>query len=97
MLLYSLSVDKFSFFYHAIPPCPANDSPTALSIDELHDLIQNVWLARHDHALDEEAKSRRKGRPKSAREMNLENQKALEAEEYRTGMGASFKLHGPRT
>lgn len=86
--LFSIVADKFTFFYHAIPPRAADGSISTLALFELHDLVRDVWLARHDYALGEEAKSRRKGRPKSVREVNLENMKASEAEEYRTGLGA---------
>lgn len=77
------AVDKYVFFFHAIP-----DDKEAMTLDELHSLVQDVWLARHDVALGEEQKSRRKGRPKSAKEMKLENIKLFESEEYRTGLGA---------
>lgn len=70
------------FFFHAIP-----DDKEAMTLEELHNLIRDVWLARHDVALEEEQKARRKGRPKSTREMKLENIKLLESEEYRTGLG----------
>ena len=82
-LLNAYAVDKYVFFFHAIP-----DDKEAMTLDELHSLVQDVWLARHDVALGEEQKSRRKGRPKSAKEMKLENIKLFESEEYRTGLGA---------
>lgn len=58
-----------------------------MTLEALHTLIQDVWLARHDIALEEEQKARRKGRPKSAKEAKLEHIKLLESEEYRTGLG----------
>lgn len=72
------------FFFHAIPP--ENDT---LTLEELHALIKDIWLARHDLQLEDERKLRRKGRPKSTKEMKLETLKEAESEEYRTGMGTS--------
>ena len=51
--------------------------------------MRDVWLSRHDHAIEEEQKARRKGRPKSVKESDLENLKLMEAEQYRTGFGES--------
>jgi len=53
---------------------------------DLHELVQSLWLTRHDLGLEEERKARRKGRPKSAKEAQLEELKRLDAEEYRTGL-----------
>ena len=61
---------------------------TALTLDELHAIVRDIWLARFDVELEEERKSRRKGRPKSAKEMKLEVMKTSAEEEYRTGLGA---------
>ena len=58
-----------------------------LMLEELHDIIKGVWLTRHDAELETEQAARRKGRPKSAKEMKLEEIKLQEAEDYRTGMG----------
>ena len=66
-----------------------------LTLPELHELVSDVWLTRHDAELEEEREARRKGRPKSTKEQKLEEVKLREAEEYRTGMGefpASFFL-----
>lgn len=57
-----------------------------LSLQELHKFVQEVWLTRHDLELEEERSARRKGRPKSSREHQLEELKRYEAEEYRTGL-----------
>jgi translation machinery-associated protein 16 len=76
------TADIYSFFYHALPP----DAP-ALTTSELHALISDVWLARHNVELEHERQARRKGRPKSTRELKLEELKLREGEEYRTGMG----------
>ncbi|PAV19975.1 hypothetical protein PNOK_0490900 [Pyrrhoderma noxium] len=84
------SIDRYTFFFHAIPP---ESEKNALSLDELHDLVGNVWLARHDTALEEERKNRRKGRPKSTKEMQLENLKETESEEYRTGIEVPDLTH----
>jgi len=66
-----------------------------LSLPELHELVADVWLTRHDAELEEERAARRKGRPKSTKEQKLEEAKLREAEEYRTGIGEprSFLLH----
>ncbi|OSD05525.1 hypothetical protein PYCCODRAFT_1443362 [Trametes coccinea BRFM310] len=74
-------VNIYSFFYHALPP-----ESGELSLEELHYIVKDVWLARHDQELEEEKAARRKGRPKSMREMKLEEQKLRELELYRTGM-----------
>lgn len=58
-----------------------------LTLPELHELVSDVWLTRHDAELEEERVARRKGRPKSTKERKLEEVKLREAEEYRTGMG----------
>ena len=58
-----------------------------LTLPELHELVSDVWLTRHDAELEEERAARRKGRPKSTKEQKLEEVKLREAEEYRTGMG----------
>lgn len=58
-----------------------------LTLEELHDIVKDVWLTRHDVELEAEQAARRKGRPKSTKEAKLEEIKLQEAEEYRTGMG----------
>jgi translation machinery-associated protein 16 len=58
-----------------------------LTLEELHNIIREVWLTRFDEELEQEKASRRKGRPKSVRQAQLEELKLREAEEYRTGMG----------
>jgi len=73
-------VDIYSFFYHAIPP------EGALSLEDIHMIVQDVWLARHDPELEKERAARRKGRPKSTKELKLEEAKLRESEEYRTGL-----------
>jgi translation machinery-associated protein 16 len=74
-------VDIYSFFYHALPP------EGVLTLPQLHELIREVWLTRNDVELEEERAARRKGRPKSAKEMRLEEQKLREEEDYRSGIG----------
>ena len=76
-----LIADRYAFFLHALPP-----DVESLSLSELHDLVRDVWLTRHDLALQEEQASRRKGRPKSAKEDKLEEAKRRDAEEYATGL-----------
>ncbi|KAI0820790.1 hypothetical protein BC628DRAFT_1395380 [Trametes gibbosa] len=74
-------VDIYSFFFHALPP-----EGGVLSLDELHFVVRDVWLARHDQELEAERAARRKGRPKSTKEAKLEELQLREAEHYRTGM-----------
>jgi Translation machinery-associated protein 16 len=84
------AADFFGFFFHAIPELHEGEGSAAsavLTLSELHDLIANVWLTRHDAELEAEREARRKGRPKSTKEQKLEETKLREAEEYRTGMG----------
>ncbi|PIL24949.1 hypothetical protein GSI_12836 [Ganoderma sinense ZZ0214-1] len=70
----------YSFFYHALPP------EGELSLEELHFVVSDIWLPRFDQELEAEKASRRKGRPKSAKEHKLEEQKLRETEGYRTGI-----------
>ncbi|EMD39224.1 hypothetical protein CERSUDRAFT_36462, partial [Gelatoporia subvermispora B] len=77
---FGSQIDVYSFFYHALPP-----EGSALTLQDLHTIVRDVWLARFDAELEEERTSRRKGRPKSTREQKLEEMKLKEAEDYRTG------------
>ena len=83
------TADFYGFFFHAIPEEQQVEPGigTVLTLPELHELVSDVWLTRHDAELEEERAARRKGRPKSAKEQKLEEVKLREAEEYRTGMG----------
>ncbi|TFK29755.1 hypothetical protein FA15DRAFT_289497 [Coprinopsis marcescibilis] len=72
--------DIYGFFFHCIP------EEGVLTLEELHGVVRDVWLTRHDAELAEEQAARRKGRPKSTRESKLEDIKATESEIYRTGM-----------
>ncbi|EAU90558.2 hypothetical protein CC1G_00942 [Coprinopsis cinerea okayama7 len=83
------TADFFGFFYHAIP------EEGALTLEELHGIIRDVWLTRHDKELEEERAARRKGRPKSTREVHLEDLKMRETELYRTGMEVVDLTHEP--
>lgn len=76
-------VDAYSFFYHALPPAGV------LTLEELRAIVRDVWLARHNDELEQERAARRKGRPKSTKEVKLEEVKLREGEEYRTGLGES--------
>ena len=80
-------VDLYSFFYAAIT------SQGVLTLDDLHTIIRDVWLTRHDTELEEERAARRKGRPKSVKEQKIEELKLREAEEYRTGLGELFRIY----
>lgn len=63
-----------------------------MTLEELHELVRDVWLTRHDDELATEQASRRKGRPKSKKELHLEDVKSRELEEYRKGLGQSNHL-----
>jgi len=80
-------VDVYGFFYHAIP------TEGILTLEDLHHIISDVWLTRFDEELEQEKLARRRGRPKSAKEMKLEEIKLRESEEYRTGMEVPDLTH----
>ena len=69
------------FFYHALPPVGV------LTLEDLHAVVRDVWLTRHDEELEQERAARRKGRSKSTKEAKLEEIKLRETEEYRSGIG----------
>jgi translation machinery-associated protein 16 len=79
--LFISKVDIYGFFYHALP------EESALTLNELHTLVRDVWLTRNDQEIAQEQAARRKGRPKSTKQLKLEELKLQETEEYRTGMG----------
>ena len=81
-------VDKYVFFFYALPP----DDDDVLALEDLHTLVRDVWLTRHDVQLEEERLARRKGRPRSTKEIKLTNLKEAELEEYRTGIGRQTDL-----
>ncbi len=85
----SLSADVYNFFYSCLP------ETGELCLDELHAIVRDIWLTRHDDELSEEQAARRKGRPKSVKEAKLEEVKLRESEEYRTGMGESISRSLP--
>ena len=68
-----------------------------MTLATLQDIVRDVWLKRHDVELEAERSARRKGRPKSARQMMLEEIILREAEDYRTGLGTlqSLQLNQP--
>ena len=61
-------VNIYHFFYQTLPP------EGELSLDELHFIVRDVWLARFDQEIESEKAARRKGRPKSTKEQKLEEQ-----------------------
>lgn len=63
-----------------------------LTLPELHHIIGNIWLTRFDEELEQEQTARRKGRPKSTKEVKIEEVKRREDDEYRTGLGM-WTLH----
>ena len=82
-------VDLYGFFFFAMP------DEGVLTLPELHALIADIWLTRHDESLAAEISARRKGRPKSAAQQRLEDIKLRESEIYRTGMGACARVSRP--
>ena len=76
------TADFYAFFYNQLP------TNGALTLEQLHSALKN-WLGRHDQQLEREKAQRRKDRPKSAKEVKLEELKLRESEEYRTGFGQS--------
>ncbi|KAJ6518725.1 hypothetical protein C8R45DRAFT_3778 [Mycena sanguinolenta] len=97
----SSMLELYAFFHAALPPPSAvsvsatvpidgaetkvEEAEEALTLPALHVLAQ-AWVARNDAALAEEQAARRKGRPKSAKEMRIEELRLREQEIYRTGM-----------
>ncbi|KAH8832665.1 hypothetical protein DL96DRAFT_670411 [Flagelloscypha sp. PMI_526] len=75
------SADFHGLFFDVLPP-----DVEALSLDQLHQIIHDSWLIRNDAELEAERAERRKGRPKSMREMNLEQVRLRDNETYRTGL-----------
>jgi translation machinery-associated protein 16 len=67
-----------------------------MTLQDLHQLVQDIWLARLDEELGSLQSARRSGRPKCTREMKLEELKLREAEIYRTGMGLYLFKFFPR-
>ena len=82
-----LAADRFGFFLHALPP----DVP-ALTLPQFHELITDLWLTRHDAAIQHEEATRRKGRPRSAREVALRELKLRDEDEYKSGLGMCVAL-----
>ncbi|KAJ7890610.1 hypothetical protein B0H14DRAFT_2690078 [Mycena olivaceomarginata] len=82
-------LELYQFVHAALPPAPEADPGAepveALTLPELH-IIAQAWVARHDGALAEEQAARRKGRPKSGKELRIEELRLREQEVYRTGM-----------
>ncbi|KAJ7733209.1 hypothetical protein DFH07DRAFT_928851 [Mycena maculata] len=79
-------LELYSFFHTALPPLEDADADAdALMLPQLHALAQ-AWVARNDAALAAEQAARRPGRPKSVREMRIEELRLREQETYRTGM-----------
>jgi hypothetical protein len=83
-LTFYSTADIYGFFFHAV-----SDEEVAVTLEELHSLVRDIWLTRHDSDLEAERLARRKGRPKSVKESQLEEIKLRETEEYRTGLGRS--------
>lgn len=82
-----IPADIYGFFYHSMP------EDHVMTLDELHRLIRDIWLTRHDEELAAEISARRKGRPKSTREMKLEELQLREQEVYKAGMGAQIYIY----
>lgn len=65
----------------------------AISIEDLHSLIRDLWLTRYDDEIEAERAARRPGRPPSTKESKLQELKLKETEEYKTGMGMQSLRH----
>ena len=89
-LTAAFSVNVVWSFYSALP------SEGELSLNERHLIGWDIWLPRHDEDLKQERAKRRKGRPKSIKEVQIEEPKVWEAEEYKTGLGSSLHLDEPK-
>ncbi|KAL0565902.1 translation machinery-associated protein 16 [Marasmius crinis-equi] len=81
--------DFYNFFYHALP------EEGVLKLEDLHEIIANVWLKQYEVELEQERATRRKGRPKSSKELKLEEMQSRELEEYRTGFEVIDLTHPP--
>lgn len=77
-------VDTYRFYHQCLP------DDGVLTLEELHCIVRDIWLARFDEQLEAEQTSRRKGRPKSATQMKMEEIKLRDTDEYRTGLGMYF-------
>lgn len=79
-------VDTYIFYHQCLP-----DDGT-LTLEDLHCIVRDMWLARFDEQLEAEQASRRTGRPKSATQVKLEEIKLRDTEEYRSGLGMYLAL-----
>ncbi|KAF8740735.1 hypothetical protein AX14_007375 [Amanita brunnescens Koide BX004] len=82
-------VDTYIFYHQCLP-----DDGT-LTLEDLHCIVRDMWLARFDEQLEAEQASRRTGRPKSATQVKLEEIKLRDTEEYRSGLEVIDLTHGP--
>ncbi|KAJ7504461.1 hypothetical protein B0H11DRAFT_1982471 [Mycena galericulata] len=79
-------LDLYAFFHAVLPPVDDTSATAdALTLPQLH-AIAKAWVARNDAALAAEQAARRPGRPKSPREIRIEELRLREQETYRTGM-----------
>ncbi|KAJ7281620.1 hypothetical protein C8J57DRAFT_79506 [Mycena rebaudengoi] len=83
-------VELYAFFHRALPDAESE----SLTLPQLHE-ITRAWVARHEPELAAEQAARRKGRPKSAKEMRIEELLLREQEVYRTGMEIPDLTHAP--
>jgi hypothetical protein len=75
-------VDRYLFFYHVMPP-----NVPAISLAQLHKIITDTWLKRHDEDLWREQELRYPGRPKTVKEDRILEMQLQDREEYRSGLG----------
>ncbi|KAJ7066711.1 hypothetical protein C8F01DRAFT_980969 [Mycena amicta] len=78
----STRLEFYAFMYGRVPP---DSESSTLSLPEMHVILQ-AWVSRHEPDISAEQAARRKGRPKSVREMRLEEARLREHENYRTGI-----------
>jgi hypothetical protein len=66
-----------------------------ISLAQLHKIVTDIWLKRHDEDLRVERESRRAGRPRSAKEDKLLELQLQDREEFRSGLGWSLLFVSP--
>lgn len=75
------------FFLSSLP----SDEP--LSLESFKELIAGTYLKRFDEQIAELDASRRKGRPKDGKQLELEEKRRREGEEWKgSGIGENVRL-----
>ncbi|KAF7308610.1 hypothetical protein HMN09_00710300 [Mycena chlorophos] len=76
----STRLEFYAFIHARLGP----ESAT-LTLPEMHTIL-HAWVSRHDAEISAEHAARRKGRPKSAKEVRLEEVRLREQENYKSGI-----------